>query len=361
MFLGVQAMKKFKNKKFMSTLLAATTFLGGKFIPKAAAANNMNSATSNTALKSVEYYKSVRNRLLIAFGTSVLMIPASIIGINKVADYLEKKEDERKRSERKKAQEIEDEKRREFFSNLGKKLGAAVFDKCSKEFDEKLNEQRVRKSAEELKMKEEQAAKSEQKKYQDNYNKFVKSKFEAAFKNNKNKQLHDLLNKVFQNKWDVVCKKVTFVHRPLVKWENGSYMDISYQNGVVKECNVHAIPDPKEPEEKQLLDKMINEKAFEERMYTELEGWGSYLSDLTHGLYNSFKFMFEQKWVDEELKAFEVTDNSIGYSLSSEQVTDKIEFLQNKNILRFTISNSELYNTNIDLTFDLDVSEYLSS
>ena len=71
--------------------------------------------------------------------------------------------------------------------------------------------------------------------------------------------------------------------------------------------------------------------------------------------------MFEQKWVDEELKAFELTDDSIGYSLSSEQVTDKIEFLQDENILRFTISNSELYNTNIDLTFDLDVSEYLSS
>ena len=71
--------------------------------------------------------------------------------------------------------------------------------------------------------------------------------------------------------------------------------------------------------------------------------------------------MFEQKWVDEELKASELTDDSIGYSLSSEQVTDKIEFLQDENILRFTISNSELYNTNIDLTFDLDVSEYLSS
>ena len=93
----------------------------------------------------------------------------------------------------------------------------------------------------------------------------------------------------------------------------------------------------------------------------EHNGFGTYLSGLSSNLYNSFKFMFEQKWVDEELKAFQVTDNSIGYSLSNKQVTDKIEFLKDEKILRFTISNSELYNTNIDLTFDLDVSEYLSS
>ncbi|MBO6126440.1 MAG: hypothetical protein J6P21_00350 [Clostridia bacterium] len=347
--------RKFKNKKFMSALLATTAFLGGKTAPQAAAAGN-------TTLKSVEYNKSVRNKSLIAFGTCVLMLPVSIWGINKAADYLEKKEAERKESERKKEQEIEREKHREFFSNLGKKLGKNLFDHYSKKFDEELKEQRVKKFAEEREMKEKQASESKQKKYQDNYNKFVKSKFEEAFKNSNHKSLHDLLNRVFQNEWDVVCKKVTFVRRPLAKWENGSYMDISYQNGVVKKCDVHAIPNPKEPKEKQLLDKMINEKAFEERMYTELEGWGSYLSNLTHGLYNSFKLMFEQKWVDEELKAFEVKDNSIGYSLSGKQVTDKIEFLKDndKKILRFTISNSALYNTDVDLTFDLDVSEYLS-
>ena len=60
-------------------------------------------------------------------------------------------------------------------------------------------------------MKEKQAAESEQKKYQDNYNKFVKIRFDEFSKNNKHKDLHDLLNKVFQNEWDVVCKKVIFV------------------------------------------------------------------------------------------------------------------------------------------------------
>lgn len=350
-------MKKFKNKKFASALLAMTTLLGSKHAPKTAAAGNtMSSTTSNAALKSVEYYKSARKKSLIALGTCVLTAPILVFGAIKVGNYLEEKT-ERKESERK----IEREKSRKFFSNLGKEAATGLFDHYSKEFDEEMNKQRIKKFAEEHKMKEKQAAEAEQKEYQDNYNKFVKSKFDKSFKNNQHKKLYDLLSKVFQNEWNDICKKVVFVHRPLVKWEMDSYMDITYKQGVLKSVDVHAIPKPKDPNEKKLLKEMMDKKTFEGQMFTQLEGWGSYLSNMTHGLYDSFKFMFEQKWVDKELKAFEVTDNGIGYSLSNKQVTDKVEFLKNEKILRFTISNLVLNNTNVDLTFDLDVSEYLSS
>ena len=293
-------MKKFKNKKFASALLAITTLLGSKCAPKTAAAGNTTSSTtSNAALKSVEYYKSARNKSLIALGVCAVLLPASIIITNKVEDYLTKKEIEREDSKRKEKQKIEREKSREFFSNLGKQTAASLFDHYSKEFDEEMNKQRIKKFAEEHKMKEKQAAEAEQKEYQGNYNKFVKSKFDESFKNDQYKELHDLLSRVFQNEWDDICKKVVFVHRPLVKWEMGSYMDITYKQGVLESVDVHAIPKPKDPDEEKLLKRMMDEKTFEGQMFTQLEGCGSYLSDMTHSLYDSFKFMFEQKWVNK--------------------------------------------------------------
>lgn len=353
-------MKKFKNKKFASALLAMTTLLGSKHAPKTAAAGDtMSSTTSNVALKSVEYYKSARKKSLIALGTCVLTVPILVFGAIKVGNYLEEKT-ERKESEGK----IEREKSRKFFSNLGKEAATGLFDHYSKKF------------AEEHKMKEKQAAEAEQKEYQGNYNKFVKSKFDESFKNNQHKELHDLLSKVFQNKWNDICKKVVFVKRPLPKRTKDAYMEIQYKDGKVTEKkynidiknyknkiikNNQNKEDVNAKIDKEIKDYKYDLETNDNYWVLEHNGFGTYLSGLSSNLYNSFKFMFEQKWVDEELKAFQVTDNSIGYSLSNKQVTDKIEFLKDEKILRFTISNSELYNTNIDLTFDLDVSEYLSS
>ena len=365
-------MKKFKNKKFASALLAMTTLLGSKHAPKTAAAGNtMSSTTSNAALKSVEYYKSARKKSLIALGTCVLTAPILVFGAIKVGNYLEEKT-ERKESERK----IEREKSRKFFSNLGKEAATGLFDHYSKEFDEEMNKQRIKKFAEEHKMKEKQAAEAEQKEYQDNYNKFVKSKFDKSFKNNQHKKLYDLLSKVFQNEWNDICKKVVFVKRPLSKRTKDAYMEIQYKDGKVIEKkydmdlenykneiikNNQNKEDVNAKIDKEIKDYKDDLETNDNYWVLEHNGFGTYLSSLSSSLYNSFKFMFEQKWVDEELKAFQVTDNSIGYSLSNKQVTNKIEFLKDEKILRFTISNSELYNTNIDLTFDLDVSEYLSS
>ena len=365
-------MKKFKNKKFASALLAMTTLLGSKHAPKTAAAGNtMSSTTSNAALKSVEYYKSAMKKSLIALGVCAVLLPASIIITNKVGDYLEKKETERKESERK----IEREKSQKSFSNLGKEVATSLFDHYSKEFDEEMNKQRIKKFAEEHKMKEKQAAEAEQKEYQGNYNKFVKSKFDESFKNNQHKKLHDLLSKVFQNEWNDICKKVVFVKRPLPKRTENAYMEIKYKDGKVAEKkynmdienyknkiikNNQNKEDVNAKIDKEIKDYKDDLETNDNYWVLEHNGFGTYLSGLSSSLYNSFKFMFEQKWVDEELKAFQVTDNSIGYSLSIKQVTDKVEFLKDEKILRFTISNSVLNDTNVDLTFDLDVSEYLS-